>query len=200
MCSGSVLVRPRMWPETTETAPNSPIARAFSSTIPKSRPKRMFGSVTRRKVCQPLAPSESRGLLLLVALLLHQRDQLARDEREGDEEGREHDARHREDDLHVVLAQPGPEPALQAEEQHEDQARDHGRDREGQVDQRDQRALAAELELRDRPGGRHAERGVQRHADRGDQQREADRGARVGLARSRRRRRRAPARRPRRRR
>src|SRR5678815_2998682 len=33
-CSGSVLVRPRMWPDTTETAPNSPIARAVHSTTP----------------------------------------------------------------------------------------------------------------------------------------------------------------------
>ncbi len=53
-----VLVWPRTWPETTDTAPNSPIARAFSSTMPYSRPQLMFGSVTRRKVCQPLAPSE----------------------------------------------------------------------------------------------------------------------------------------------
>jgi hypothetical protein len=48
--------------------------------------------------------------------------------------------------------QPGPEPALRAEEQHEDQAGDDRRDGEGQVDQRDQQALAAELELGDRPG------------------------------------------------
>ena len=73
----------------------------------------MFGSVTRQKVCQPLAPSTTRGLFLLGALRLHQRDQLARDEREGDEDRRQHDARHGEDDLDVVLAQPRPEPALQ---------------------------------------------------------------------------------------
>ena len=59
MCSGRVLVRPRMWPETTETAPNSPMARALHSSTPYSRPQRMFGSVTSRKVCQPLAPSDS---------------------------------------------------------------------------------------------------------------------------------------------
>ena len=41
----------------------------------------MFGSVTRQKVCQPLAPSDERRLLLVGALLLHQRDQLAGDER-----------------------------------------------------------------------------------------------------------------------
>src|SRR5262249_40346 len=31
---GSVFVRPRMWPETTETAPNSPMARALQRITP----------------------------------------------------------------------------------------------------------------------------------------------------------------------
>ena len=34
MCSGMVLVSPRMWPETTDTAPNSPIARALHRITP----------------------------------------------------------------------------------------------------------------------------------------------------------------------
>jgi hypothetical protein len=64
----------------------------------------------------------ARGLLLLLAALrLHQRDQLARDEGEGDEERRQHDAGHGEDDAHLVRLQPGPEPALRAEHQHVDQ-------------------------------------------------------------------------------
>src|SRR5579863_6630 len=54
-----VLVRPRMWPETTETAPNSPIARALHSKTPYRRPQRILGRVTRQNVCQPVAPSES---------------------------------------------------------------------------------------------------------------------------------------------
>jgi hypothetical protein len=58
-CSGIVLVKPRTWPDTTETAPNSPIARALQSNTPYNRPHRMFGRVTRQNVCQPLAPSES---------------------------------------------------------------------------------------------------------------------------------------------
>ena len=45
-----------------------------------------------------------RRLLVLGALLLHQRDQLAGDEREGDEDRRQHDAGHGEDDLDVVRA------------------------------------------------------------------------------------------------
>ena len=34
MCSGSVFVLPRIWPETTETAPNSHIARAVQRITP----------------------------------------------------------------------------------------------------------------------------------------------------------------------
>ena len=33
-CSGTVLVCPRMWPDTTDTAPNSPIARALHKITP----------------------------------------------------------------------------------------------------------------------------------------------------------------------
>src|SRR3954454_23260361 len=53
-----VLVSPRMCPDTTDTAPNSPIARALHSSTPYSTPHLMFGSVTRKKVCSPEAPSE----------------------------------------------------------------------------------------------------------------------------------------------
>ena len=45
-----------------------------------------------------------RCLLVLGALLFHQRDEFARDEGKGHEHGGEHDARQREDDLDVMLA------------------------------------------------------------------------------------------------
>ena len=48
-----------MWPETTDTAPNSPIARALQSRTPASSAHLTLGSVTVRKVVQPLAPSVS---------------------------------------------------------------------------------------------------------------------------------------------
>src|SRR5450759_712964 len=53
-----VLVSPRICPETTDTAPNSPIARALHSSTPYSTPHLIFGKVTRKKVCKPDAPSE----------------------------------------------------------------------------------------------------------------------------------------------
>ena len=54
--SGMVLVSPAMRPETTYTAPNSPIARALHRMTPYSSPHLMFGNVTRQKICQPFAP------------------------------------------------------------------------------------------------------------------------------------------------
>ena len=131
---------------------------------------------------KPPAPSDSGGLLVARPLLLHDRDQLARDEGEGDEDRGEHDAGHGEDDLDVVRLQPGTEEALRAEEEHVDQAGGHRRDREGQIDQRDQEALALELELGDRPGRGDAEDEIGRHRDRRDDQRQPDRGERVRVA------------------
>ena len=62
---------------------------------------------------QAAGAERDRGFLLVVAELLHQRNQLARHVREGHEHGRQHDARQREDDADVVLLQPQAEPALQ---------------------------------------------------------------------------------------
>ncbi|EWS63673.1 hypothetical protein Y695_03093 [Hydrogenophaga sp. T4] len=121
------------------------------------------------------------GLFFVVALGLHQRDQLACDEGEGHEEGGEDDAGHGEHDLDVVRHQPGAEPALRAEDQHIDQARHHRRDRERQVDQRGQEGLAPELVLGNRPGRGNAERQVQRHGHGGGEQRQADRRPGIGF-------------------
>src|SRR5262249_7121180 len=54
--SGIVSVLPAMCPETTYTAPNSPMARALHRITPYSRPHLMLGSVTSRKSCQLRAP------------------------------------------------------------------------------------------------------------------------------------------------
>ena len=125
----------------------------------------------------PAARAErQRGLFFVVALRRHQRQQLARDERKRDEDRRQHDARHGEDDLDVVGRQPRSEQSLGAEEQHVRQPGHDRRDRERQIDQRDQQALAGELELADgprrgrrrRPGSPapRSPRGEQRQADR----------------------------------
>ena len=51
-------VSPRMRPDTTETAPNSPIARAVQRITPLTSAHLTLGSVTRRNICQPFAPSK----------------------------------------------------------------------------------------------------------------------------------------------
>ncbi len=55
-----------------------------------------------------------RRLLLVVAAVLHDRQHLARDEREGDERRRQDDAGHREDDVDVVRLEPRAEDAARA--------------------------------------------------------------------------------------
>src|SRR5262249_38582081 len=67
-----------------------------------------------------------RRLLVFASLLLHERDQFSGDEGEGDEDRGNDDAREREDDLDIVGLEPGPDPAVQAEQQHINHAGDHG--------------------------------------------------------------------------
>ncbi|MNE45577.1 hypothetical protein D3C80_1398660 [compost metagenome] len=124
---------------------------------------------------------QARGLFFLGALFLHQRDQLAGDEGEGDEDGRQDDAGHGEDDLDIAVLQPGAEITLGAEQQHVDEACDHRRDRERQVDHGHQQALAAELVLAHAPGGGDAEQQVERHRDGHGEQGQLERGNRVRL-------------------
>ncbi len=142
----------------------------------------MFGRVTRKNVCQARRAERQRGFLVRAALGAHQRNELASDEGKGDEHRGENEPRKREDDADVMRVEPWPEPALGAEQQNEDEARDDRRDGEGQLDQRDERRLAAEVELGDRPGGGDAEDRVQRNRDRGDDQRQPDRRPSVRLA------------------
>ncbi len=63
-----------------------------------------------------------RGLFLIIPLGLNHGQQLARDERERNENRREHDSGNGEDDPNAVRDQPWPEKPLQAEKQHVDQS------------------------------------------------------------------------------
>src|SRR5258705_5931088 len=64
----------------------------------------------------PTAGAEdARRFFFLAALGLHQRNQLARNERKRDKNSGEHDPRHSENNLDVMLGKPRAEPALQAE-------------------------------------------------------------------------------------
>ena len=121
-----------------------------------------------------------RGLLVLGALGLHQRDELAGDEGGGDEEADEHDRRHREHHLHAPGRERRPEQALLAVEEEVDGAGDDRRDREGDLDQRDHQLAAGELVARHHPGGGDAEDHVDRHDDHRGQHGQEDRVAHVG--------------------
>ena len=123
-----------------------------------------------------------RGLFLLSAGGLHDRNELARDEREGDKDRRQHDPRHREDDFEVVRSQPFAKKALQAEQHDEHQPGDDRRHRERQINQGDQHGFAAEPEFGDGPRGGQPEKGIERDANTRHQERQANGrpGVRVG--------------------
>ena len=126
-----------------------------------------------------------RGLLLLVADLAQRRHDLARDERQRDEDRRDHHRRQREEDLDAVPLEPGAEPAGAAVEQEEREADDDGRERERQVDDRvDDARRRGKRPPHDRERADDAEDGVQRHGDRGDDQRQLERVHRVRVGRA----------------
>ena len=83
--------------------------------------------------------------------------------------------------MDIVRLQPWPPIPLGAEQQHENQTRDHRADRERQIDQRDQEGLAAKFELGDRPGRHQPEHQIEADRDRGDHQRQPDRGQRFRI-------------------
>jgi len=114
------------------------------------------------------------GQLLLVTLRFHQRNQLAGHERQGHKRGGEHDAGYCEDHADVALHQPRPEPALGAKQQDEHQARHHRRDRQRQIDERDQEHAAAELKACNGPGRRDTKHRIEGHGQQRNQQREAN--------------------------
>ena len=75
----------------------------------------------------PSGGTQSEGRLLGIAALgLHQRDEFACDEGEGDEQGGQNDARDGEDDLDILGIEPGPQKSLGSEHHHIDQPGDHG--------------------------------------------------------------------------
>ena len=96
----------------------------------------------RQNVCQGLAPERLGGLLGVGADLAQHGHRLADDERQRDEDRREHHPGHREDDLDALFGEPVAEPAGLPVDEHEREADDDRRDREGQVDQQAEDRLA----------------------------------------------------------
>ena len=147
----------------------------------RAAPTCTFGSVTRRKICQPPAPSTRAASSCSVPCACIS----GISSRATNGKVTKTVASTMPGSAKMIfrscVAQPLAEPALQAEDEHEDQAGDHRRDRERQVDQREQQVLAAEVELGDRPRRGDAEDEVQRHAIAAASERQPDRRQRVGL-------------------
>ena len=148
----------------------------------------MFGTRHAPERLPAARAQHARGFFLAAALRLHERNQFARDERKRDKNGRQHNARHGENDFEIVLVQPvcqpgklrmvrvqvKSQPALRAENQDVNQAGNHRRNGERQVNQREQNIFAAKIKFRNRPGRADAENAVQRHGDGGGGERELD--------------------------
>ena len=117
----------------------------------------------------PVRPEALRRLLLVVADLLEHRHHLADDERQRDEDGGHDHARRGEDDLEAGVLQRGAEPAVPAVvDQHEREADDDRRDREGYVEQRAEDPLAREVVAHQQDRDRQAEDQVDEDREEGD--------------------------------
>lgn len=93
----------------------------------------MLGTMIRRNAVQRLAPTVWAAFLLL-AESLEDGDDRSHDQRQRHEHGREHHARHREDDLDAMPLQPSAGGCVDAVHEDEGEADDHRRHRDRQVD------------------------------------------------------------------
>ena len=123
-------------------------------------------------------PGAERGrrLLLLVADLLQHRRDLARHERQRDEEGGEHDAGQGEDDLDAVVGEPRPEPARRGRRRSSsDRPTTTGEIANGRSISASSSRLPGARPRTSAMRREHAEHGVERDGDGGDLEREEQR-------------------------
>src|SRR5262249_19207810 len=106
-------------------------------------------------------------------------DQFAGHEWESHKKGCQYDSGQGEDDPDVMSIQPLPAEALQPKKHDENKTGYHGRNREGQIDERHQHCLAAEFKLCDGPSGGETKRQIERNTDQRDRQRKSDCSTRV---------------------
>ena len=141
--------------EIRTTEPNSPTARAKPSAAPETMAGTRLGRMIRRKVVSAGRAERRRGLLHLAVELEQHGLHRPHDERQRHEQQRQDDRRPRADDVDAGRAV-GP-----VERQQRD-AGDDRRQREGQVDERVDDALARELVADEDPGHERARHRVDR--------------------------------------
>ncbi len=124
--------------------------------------------------------AERQGCFFIAnALLLHEGNELPGDKGQGDEDRCDNDSRCCKNDLEIERLQHRCEIALSPEEQDENQPGHDGRDRKGNVDQRQKQRFAGEFEFGDAPGRGKAEDEIERNGDGRHIEREPDRRLRV---------------------
>ena len=119
----------------------------------------------------PTAGAEDdRRFFFRRAVLLHEGDEFARDERASHENGDEDDARHGEHQLQVVRGEPCAERAVRAVKQKIEQTGDDWRDSKGNIEQGNEQRAATEAEAGNEPGEGDAEDDVHRYGNGGNEQ------------------------------
>jgi hypothetical protein len=126
-----------------------------------AKPVSSAGAIVRQdhlgEGLQPRGAQRGGGFLELFLGVFEHRLHRAHHERQPDEDQRDHDARRREGQLDAVRLQQLPDPAV-AREQRRQRDAGHGRgQRERQVDQRIDDALARKLVAHQHPGHQQAE-------------------------------------------
>ena len=122
-----------------------------------------------------VSAERSRRLFVAEVRLLEQWNEFLGDEGQRDEERREHHARQREDYLEAEKLEYGRVESVASVEEHEHESHNDRADREGQIEERDHRALARELISRDVERTHDAEDGVERHGNARADERHLDR-------------------------
>ena len=126
------------------------------------------------KNLQTTGTQDHGGLLFFIALRLHQGNEFPRNERESDEHGGQHHARHSKNNLDVIRLQPRAKPTLCPENQDINKTRHHRRHRKRQVHQGGEKCLATKLKLGNRPRSTHAKYQIQRYSDDCDEEGQFD--------------------------
>ena len=136
--------------------------------MPYASAQRMAGMVIRRNACHVVAPSVHAACSCSTPISSQHRLDRAHDQRQRDEDGREHHPGDREDDVEAAVGQPAADRRERAVHQDQGEPDDDRRHGQRQVDERVEHPLAPELVPGQQDRGADAEHGVRDDRDDGD--------------------------------